>query len=51
MFDQKTAQERNVRDTTEHLIQQSPINTGLIAADTGPLAALSIFWFVRSRQQ
>ncbi len=37
----------HVRVTTEHLIQQSPLNAVLIAAGTG---ALAVSWFMRSRQ-
>lgn len=40
----------HVRVSTEHLIQQSPLNAVLIAAGTGALAALAVSWFMRSRQ-
>ncbi len=41
----------HVRVTTEHLIQQSPFNSVLIAAGTGAVAALAVSWLMRSRQQ
>lgn len=41
---------RHVRASTEHYIHQAPINSVLIAAGVGAVAALGVRWLMRSRQ-
>ena len=41
---------RHVRASTENYIHQAPINSVLIAAGVGAVAALGVRWLMRSRQ-
>ncbi len=41
---------QHVRVTTEHYIQHAPLNSVLMAAGVGAVAALGVCWLMRSRQ-
>ncbi len=42
---------RHAKALADHYIQHAPIQSVLIAAGTGAVAALAVSWFMRSRTQ